>query len=73
MWAQLIKAQSEPGTDLSALADVLKAAEQPGSALLRELFMLDQSNPDLAYILAVFESEEQARARECCRALILPM
>jgi hypothetical protein len=55
------------------LADVLKAAEQPGSGLLRELFMLDQSNPDLAYILAVFESEEQARARECCRALILPM
>jgi hypothetical protein len=64
MWAQLIKVQLKPGSDLSALADVLKAAEQPGSGLLRELFMHPQDDPDSAYILAVFESEEKARERE---------
>lgn len=64
MWAQLIKAQLKPGTDLSTLAEVLKAAEQPESGLMRELFMQDQNDPDTAYILAVFESEEKARERE---------
>jgi hypothetical protein len=64
MWAQLIKVQLKSGSDLSALAQVLKDAEQPGSGLLRELFMHDQSDPDSAYILAVFESEEKARERE---------
>jgi quinol monooxygenase YgiN len=64
MWAQLIKVQLAPGSDLSALADVLKAAEQPGSGLLRELFMRDQNDPDSAYILAVFESQDKARERE---------
>lgn len=64
MWAQLIRVQLKPGTDLSALADALKAAEQPGSGLLRELFMREQKDPDSAYILAVFESEEKARERE---------
>ncbi len=44
MWAQLINVQLEPGSDLSALADVLKAAEQPGSGLVRELFMHDQND-----------------------------
>jgi len=58
------KVQLKPGPDLSALADVLKAAEQPGSGLLRELFMRDENDPDSAYILAVFESEEKARDRE---------
>jgi hypothetical protein len=64
MWAQLIKVELTPGSDLSALADVLKAAEQPGSGLVRELFMRDQNAPDSAYILAVFESQEKARERE---------
>ena len=64
MWAQLIKARLKPGSDLSALPDVLKAAEQPGSGLVRELFMHDQNEPDSAYILAVFKSEEKARERE---------
>ncbi len=63
MWAQLIKVQLKPGTDLLVLADVLKAAEQPGSGLLRELFMREDDH-DTAYILAVFESEEKARERE---------
>jgi len=64
MWAQLIRVQMKPGSDLSALADVLKAAEQPGSGLVRELFMHDQNDLDSAFILAVFESEEKARERE---------
>jgi hypothetical protein len=64
MWAQLIKVQLTPGSGLSALTDVLKAAEQPGSGLLRELFMLDQNDPNSAYVLAVFESQEKARERE---------
>lgn len=64
MWAQLIKIQLKPGADLSALADVLKAAEQPGSGLLRELFMQEQNDPDSVCILSVFESEEKARERE---------
>jgi hypothetical protein len=41
-----------------------RAAEQPGSGLVREMFLRDQKDPDQAYILAVFESEEKARARE---------
>lgn len=44
--------------------DVLKAAEQPGSGLVRELFMDHQNEPDSAHIIAVFGSEEKARERE---------
>jgi len=43
---------------------VLKAAERPGSGLVRELFMCDQNDLDSAYILAVFGSEEKAREGE---------
>ena len=64
MWAQLITLRLKPGTDLSTLADVLKAAEQPDSGLVRELFMHPQADADSACILAVFESEEKARERE---------
>lgn len=64
MWAQLIKAQVKPGTDLARLADVLMAAEQADSGLLREMFMHDQNDPDAVYVLAIFESEEKARKRE---------
>jgi hypothetical protein len=64
MWAQLIKVRLKPGKDLAAAAAQLRAAEQPGSGLVRELFLRDQKDPGHAYILAVFESEERARARE---------
>ena len=64
MWAQFIKVKLNPGSDLTAMTEVLKAAEQPGSGLVRELFMVDQNDSDSAYILAVFESEEKARERE---------
>jgi quinol monooxygenase YgiN len=64
MWVQLIKAKVKPGTDLSALTDVLKAGEQPGSGLLREMFMHDQNDPSSVYVLTIFENEEKARERE---------
>ncbi len=64
MWAQLIKVRLQPGKDLAVAAAQLRAAEQPGSGLVREMFMRDQKDPDQTYILAVFESQEQARARE---------
>ena len=64
MWAQLIKVRLKPGKDLAVAAAQLRAAEQPDSGLVREMFMRDQKDPDQAYILAVFESEEKARARE---------
>ena len=64
MWAQLIKVRLKPGKDLAVAAAQLRAAEQPGSGLVREMFMRDQMDPAQAYILAVFETEEKARARE---------
>jgi len=64
MWAQLIEVRLKPGKDLATAAAQLRAAEQPGSGLVREVVMHAQENPDQAYILAVFESEEKARARE---------
>ena len=64
MWAQLIKVQLKAGKNLAVAAAQLRAAEQPGSGLVREMFMRDQKDPGQAYILAVFESEEKARARE---------
>ena len=63
MWAQLIKVRLKPGQDLAVAAAQLRAAEQPGSGLVRETFMRDQEDPAQAYILAVLENEEQARAR----------
>lgn len=64
MWAQLIKMRLKPGEDTGELIEHIQAAEQPGSGLIRSLFMRDQSDPSVMYTLVVFESEEQARARE---------
>ena len=64
MWAQLIKMPVKPGTDLSGLSQALRDAEQPGSGLVRTLTRRDQKDPCQLYTLVVFESEEQARARE---------
>lgn len=66
MWAQLIKTRIKPGQD-AALLDILaqlRAIEQPDSGLLRTTAMRDQKDPDLVYLMVVFESEEKARARE---------
>ncbi len=66
MWAQLIKSRLKPGHegDLPKLLAELHASEQPGSGLVRALAMQDQKDPNDVYMLVVFESEEQARARE---------
>jgi hypothetical protein len=45
MWAQLIKVRLRPGQDLAVASAQLRAAEQPGSGLVREMFMQDQKDP----------------------------
>jgi len=66
MWAQLITMTVKPGRegDLQAVADGLRATEQPGSGLVRSTMMRDQKDPSRVYTLVVFDSEEAARARE---------
>lgn len=64
MWAQLITVRLQPGAELPAMAELLERYEQPDSGLVREFFMRDDRDPDSAYILALFESEEKARQRE---------
>ncbi len=64
MWAQLIKMRLKPGNDTAELDNQIRAAEQPGSGLVRTLVMHDQKDPGQVYALVVFESEEKARARE---------
>ena len=64
MWAQLIKMRLKPGKDMTEVNAQLRAAEQPGSGLVRSIAMRDQKDPNQAYFLIVFESEEKARARE---------
>jgi quinol monooxygenase YgiN len=64
MWAQLIKVRVKPGRDTADVSRELRAAEQPGSGLVRTLTMQDQNDPTQVYALVVFESEEKARARE---------
>jgi quinol monooxygenase YgiN len=66
MWAQLITMRLKPGKEgeLPRLIEQLRAAEQPGSGLVRSTLMRDQNDPSRTYTLVVFESEEKARARE---------
>jgi hypothetical protein len=64
MWAQLIQYRLKPGADTAELIAQIRAAEQPGSGLVRSLFMRDQANPSRMATLVLFESEEKARARE---------
>jgi hypothetical protein len=66
MWAQLITARvkADHVGGLGGLSDLLQASEQPGSGLIRETIMQDQNDPSRVYVLAIFESEEKARARE---------
>lgn len=64
MWAQLIKVRLKPDKSTAEVEELLRAAEQPGSGLVRTLMMHDQKDPSQVYTLVVFESEEKARARE---------
>jgi hypothetical protein len=64
MWAQLITMRLKPDKDTAEVNNQLRAAEQPGSGLVRTLVMHDQKDPSQVYTLVVFDSEEKARARE---------
>ena len=66
MWAQLITMNLKQGKDedVQGFVDLLRAAEQPDSGLVRSLTMRDQNDPNRIYTLVVFQSEEHARARE---------
>jgi hypothetical protein len=64
MWAQLIEMRLKPGEDPAAMMEQIRAAEEPGSGLVRSLFMRDQADASRMITLVVFESEEKARERE---------
>ena len=64
MWAQLIQVRLKRGKDPAEMTKQIRAAEQPGSGLIRTLMMRDQTDPTRLYTLVVFENEEKARARE---------
>jgi quinol monooxygenase YgiN len=66
MWAQLIKMRAKQGReqDLMTMHERIQALEEPGSGLIRTTIGWDQKDPQVSYVLVVFESEEKARARE---------
>ncbi len=66
MWAQLITMRLKPGKedDLPRVYEGLRAAERPGTGLLRTTAARDQKDPTRLYHFVLFESEEKARARE---------
>jgi hypothetical protein len=64
MWAQLIQMRLKAGEDTAEMIKEIRAAEQPGSGLVRALMMRDQADSSRIYTLVVFESEDKARARE---------
>ena len=66
MWAQLISMRLKPGGEagLTGVIEGLRAVEQPDSGLVRSTTMRDQNDPSRVFTLVVFESEQQARARE---------
>jgi quinol monooxygenase YgiN len=66
MWAQLITMRLKPGKedDLPRVYEGLRAAERPGTGLLRMTSARDRKDPSRLYHFVLFESEEKARARE---------
>jgi quinol monooxygenase YgiN len=66
MWAQIITVRIKPGVDdrIAEMTAAIRAAEQPGSGLLRSTVTRDQADPAVIRMMVVFESEEHARARE---------
>ena len=66
MWAQMLTMRLKPGkeSELTRVYEMLQAAEQPGSGLVRSTAMLDTKDPNRVVSLVVFESEDKARARE---------
>lgn len=66
MWAQMITVRVKEGADgeIVRIMEMLRGIEQPDSGLIRHLTFRDQADPQLIRTLALFESEEKARARE---------
>jgi len=66
MWAQMLTMRLRPGKEeeLPRMYELLRAAETPGSGLLRTTAMRDDKDPHRIFNLVIFESEEMARARE---------
>jgi quinol monooxygenase YgiN len=66
MWAQLITMRLKPGkeSELPRVYEGLRAAERPGSGLVRTTAARDQKDPSRIYHFVLFESEGRARARE---------
>jgi hypothetical protein len=66
MWAQLIimRLKPEKEGELPRLFEALRAAEKPGSGLVRSVGGRDKKDPSRVYNVVLFESEEKARARE---------
>jgi heme-degrading monooxygenase HmoA len=59
-----VRSKPEREPELQAVFEQLQAIEPPDSGLVRTTAMRSQSDPDLVYVLIVFDSEEKARARE---------
>ena len=69
MWAQLITMRVKEGSDggdesVRQLLTHLTSIEQADSGWLRTTALRDQADPRTVLVLAVFENEEKARARE---------
>jgi hypothetical protein len=66
MWAQIVIMRLKPGkeSELPKVYEVLRAAETPGSGLLRSTAARDDKDPNRIVNIVIFESEEKARARE---------
>jgi quinol monooxygenase YgiN len=66
VWAQLIKMRLKPEreAELPQVYEHLRAAEQPGSGLLRTVALRDDADPNQIYNFVLFESEDKARQRE---------
>ena len=66
MWAQLSSVRVKEGKAevVGEAMEQLRSFEQPDSGLLRTIVMQDQKDREHLFVLVVFESEEQARARE---------
>lgn len=66
MWAQLITVRlREEGDDpVTRILAQLREIEQPDSGWVRTFALRDQADPSRVLVLAMFESEERARARE---------
>jgi heme-degrading monooxygenase HmoA len=66
MWAQMQRVRTTPDSEeeLLQIFEQLRAIEQEDSGLLQTLVLRSETNPTEMFVVVVFESQEQARARE---------